>query len=182
MQSNLEILIPQFGETDDAAVQQRAVADYRERLRSYPGGEIKGTVATRNIGKGADWIVVAISFAGLFFTIPKAHKVVRESWEEWQRIYKEIKAIFSWLVPHQPAYYPDGYLFLVAVSELVKDLGVANLTFIGLARLPEDNPDFAGREPLLFTFRGDQSIEQVAVARHGVVFWRNCVQINDTGA
>jgi len=182
MQSNFEILIPEFGERDDARVQQDVVAGYRERLRSYPDGVIRGTVATRNIGKGADWIVVAVSIAGLFFTIPKAHKLVRESWEEWQRIYQEIKVVLSWLVPHKPAYYPDGYLFLIAVSVLVEDVEDSDLTFLGLDRLPEDNPDFAGREPLLFKFRRGQSIEQVAVERHGAVRWRKCVQISDTGA
>jgi hypothetical protein len=99
MSQSLDILVPEFGELDDAEwprAERDAIAHYSRRLRTYPGGPIDGSVMTRNIGKGADWSVVAIVVGGgLFFAIPEAHKKIRETLEEWRRIFKELTSFFS---------------------------------------------------------------------------------------
>jgi hypothetical protein len=120
MDAYFEIIIPEFGEVLDEnweAEEERVRQHYLKRLSTYPRGHIDAKVETRNIGRGADWIVVVISLASAvatgFVAIPKAHKLIRESVEEWQRIFNELKALFGWLAPRR-ALYPDNFLFLTA--------------------------------------------------------------------
>ena len=176
MAQQLEIIVPEFGEVDDsdwAFVQEQTIQHYSRLLEAYPGRELHGTVAIRDIGRGADWSVVVLVLTGVFFAIPEAHKRIRESLEEWRRIFKELKAASSWLLGKKPAFYPDAYLFLVALFCVV-DRGEPNgLTFLGCIRLPEDRPDLADLSALLFTFSNEHTVHQVAVARSGQVLWKN---------
>lgn len=176
MSQRLEIVVAEFGKVDDSDwpdVMREAIDRYSERLHSYPPGPVDGSVAVRNIGRGADWLVVVLVVGGLFFTIPETHKKVRESLEEWQRIFKELKSVASWLVGTKRALYPDQYLFLVALFSLAERIEPGELTFLGRTQLPEDNPDLADKGPLLFSFSDGSVVHQVAVGRNGHVLWAN---------
>lgn len=180
MLQQLEILVSEFGEIDDSEwprVKNEAIDHYSKLLHTYPAGPIDGSVTIRNIGKGADWPVVVLIFGGLFFIIPEAHKRVRESLEEWQRIFKEFKSISLWLASKKRALYPDQYLFLVAVSSAVKRVGPDTLIYLGSTRLPEYNPDLTDKGTLLFSFAHGKVIYQVAVDRNGHVAWENEMSI-----
>lgn len=176
MSLSLEILVSEFGEVDDSEwprVQSEAIGQYSQLLQNYPAGPIDGSVAIRNIGRGADWAVVVLVIGGLFFTIPEAHKRVRESLEEWRRIFKELKSVSSWLFSSKHALYPDHYLFLVAVFFVAERAETDELTFLGFTQLPESNPDLANKGALLFSFSHGRMIRQVAVGRNGDVLWEN---------
>jgi hypothetical protein len=54
--------------------------------------------------------------------------------------------------------------------------------FQGFTRLPEDNPDLQGYEPLLFTFTDRGALEQVAVARNGEVLWHSSLELSNVEA
>lgn len=173
-----DFLVSEFGEEDGETEFQRAVIRYHDRLQKYPDREVEGTVSVENIGPGADWYLISVSIASLFFGIPKVHKLVRESLQEWRRIYDETRSLLSWLASDRTIYYPDGHLFLIAVVELSQDPHLSDLTYLHCMRLPNDNPDFYGIEPLLFTFRSTDSMEQIAMARHGAILWRNTVHLS----
>lgn len=181
-----ELLILALSEIPDHAWSRELAAAkrfFQERLTSYPQGALIGNVSTRNIGRGADWTVIAVSItsavATAFFAIPKAHKLVRESIEEWRRIYRELRAIYEWVCAERSALYPDAYLFLLALTQLEKTANSTDLAFTGVMRLPESNPDLAGMEALLFSFTAGDVVEQIAVSRTGDVLWRNSFLTND---
>lgn len=180
-----ELLVVAFGEiADDAWMQEAesAVRHFRDRLESYPAGPIKGEVAVKNIGRGADWTVLAIAIASAagtaFFAIPKAHKSVRDSLAEWGRIVKEAKSVYAWIVGDRKALYPDSYLFLLALEQVCKKNDAHSLAYRGLKRLPEENPDLQGLESLLFSFSNESRIEQVAVSREGRVLWHHEIPVS----
>ena len=138
MSQSLEIFVPEFGEIDASEwprVEREALSRYSRLLRAYPAGPINGSVTTRNVGKGANWSVIVLILSGLFFTIPEAHKRVRESLEEWRRIFKELKPLFSWLLGTKRALYPDQYLFLVALFSVAECIEPSVLVFLGFTRL-----------------------------------------------
>jgi hypothetical protein len=74
------------------------------------------------------------------FAIPKAHKEIRESIAEWKRIFRELKALYSWIRADRAAPYPDAYL-LVALEHLSVGQEAKDVVFRDTMRLPEDNPD-----------------------------------------
>ena len=176
MSQQLELLVSEFGEVDDSEwprVEREAIGHYSQLLRSYPAGPIDGSVTIRNIGRGADLSVVVLVVGGLFFTIPEAHKRVRESLEEWRRIFKEFKSVSSWLIGKKRALYPEQYLFLVALFSVVERTEPDALTFLGFTQLPEDDPDLSDKGALLFSFVHGSVVLQVAVARNGHFLWEN---------
>lgn len=184
MDSAFEILILEFGEIPDeewAAAEEQVITHYSQRLQDYSNGPVSASVETRNIGKGADWIVVAITFASTFaagfFAIPKAHKLVRESVEEWGHIFSELKSIFDWLTPKK-ILFPDNYLFLLALSHLDRSTEVDALVFQSINRLPENDPDLRDKEALLFSFTHARVLEQVAVSRQGSILWHNTIELS----
>lgn len=186
MQGQLELIIVPFGEVPDDEWDERiadAEESYRTRLNEYPRGPVPASISPRNIGRGADWIVLVVSFgsaiAGGFFAIPKAHKLVRESIEEWGRIFDELTSIFNRLDPPK-ALYPDAYLFLIALRDVDQSNDKSNLEFHGYKRLPEDNPDLRDLESLLFTFSRNGTVKQVAVSRQGHILWRNNAELADS--
>lgn len=184
MKQSLDILVPEFSEIDDSEfsrAEEKAIAYYSSLLQTYPGAPAEGSASTRNIGKGADWIVVVISLGSLFFVIPKAHKHLRESLEEWQRIYKEFKSLISWLLGNKPALYPDQYLFLVALFVAAETANSNDLVFLGFTRLPEDQPDLFDHGSLLFSFGSAALVIQVAVGRNGHVLWQNELELTSLG-
>jgi hypothetical protein len=131
----------------------------------------------RNIGKGADWSVIVLAITGIFLAIPEAHKKVRESYEEWQLIFKELKSFYSRIIPKKIALYPDQYLFLIALNQVVTKTNLECLLFLGFSTLPEETPELDIYPALLFSFQNQNSLYQVAISRHGEVLWENQIQM-----
>lgn len=176
----METLVIEFNEIEDAAVsrvESVAILKYSNLLNEYSSGSIEGSVSVRNIGKGADWSVIVLTITGIFFAIPEAHKKIRESIEEWQLIFSELKCLYQKLIPKKIALYPNQYLFLIALNFIVSKTNLETLVFLGFSTLPEENPDLDIYPTLLFSFQNKNILYQVAVARHGEVLWENQIQV-----
>jgi hypothetical protein len=176
----METLVLEFGEIEDSAVSKvelAAVSKYSNLLQNYSSGSVDGSVSVRNIGKGADWLVIVLTITGIFFAIPEAHKKVRESFEEWQHIFKELKSLYSWLIPKKIVLYPNQYLFLIALNLVATKTNPKELIFLGFTSLPEENPDLDKYPTLLFSFENQTDLYQVAIARNGDVLWENKIQM-----
>jgi hypothetical protein len=110
----MEKLVFEFGEIDDSSVsdiESAAISSYSSLMQNYSQGSVDGSVSVRNIGKGADWSVIVLTITGIFFAIPEAHKKVRESFEEWQHIFKELKSLYTWLIPKKQHYIRTNIYF-----------------------------------------------------------------------
>lgn len=175
------LVIMAFGELSDEDWKEAVAVEeeyLRERIASYDGGPpLDVEVTATNIGRGADWMVLAVSFGLAAIAIPQAHKKVRESIEEWIRIYRELHDFFSWIVEGRIALYPDEYLYLKAIEGLSEQLRLEGMEFKDMMRIPEANPDLQGREALIFSFCDDRKLVQVAVARNGTILWQNSVEL-----
>lgn len=184
MKKSLKLLIAAFGELPDESWKEEVTAAksrLRERIASYKGGiRLETEVAATNIGRGADWIVLALSFGLAAAAIPALHKKVRENIEEWRRIYRELHTFFSWVLEGRSALYPDEYLFLKAIENLSEQSLPDSMEFKGMFRIPDLNPDLQGREALIFSFSDTSQFVQVAISRSGEVLWRNSVQLECT--
>ncbi|MBE0508694.1 MAG: hypothetical protein IBX50_18580 [Marinospirillum sp.] len=181
----MEIIINPFGDPSLHEVEREKaeVDSLHSKIESYPGGDIPVEVTTKNIGKGADWLVVSViilsSATSLFFAIPAAHKKVRETLEEWDRIFKEFKSLLDWLSIKKPVMMPDQYLFLVALSRLDEELDASELVYLGANIIPTDNPSHQGLEDMVFNFHNENLVESVAVSRSGNILWHHSVQLPD---
>jgi hypothetical protein len=179
----MEILVNPFGEpTDDfEKEEQAAILDILDKLETYPDGHIPTEVGIKNIGRGADWSLISISILStasfLFFAIPAAHKKVRESLEEWKRIYNEFSSLIKWLSFSCPVYYPDHYLFLVALLKLDENTEASELIFLSSHPIPEENPDLKDLESIIFNFQDGELFESVAISRQGEVLWHNSTEL-----
>lgn len=174
-----ELIIVAFGEISDDEWEEEIAAEenrVRDRIASYEAGVPENAeVAAVNLGRGADWMVLAVYFGVAAIFIPEAHKKIRENIEEWARIYRELHALFSWIVEGRKVLYPDEYLFLKAIEVLSEQALDERIEFKGVTRIPENNPDRQGRESLVFSFSSGDTLRQVAVARGGDVLWTNAV-------
>lgn len=176
-----ELIIAAFGEFSDDEWEEEVAAEekrVRDRIASYGAGAPEDVeVAAINLGRGADWMVLAVYFGVASIFIPETHKKIRENIEEWVRIYRELHALFSWVVEGRKTLYPDEYLFLKAI-EVLSDRAIDDrLKFKGVMRIPEDNPDHQGRESLIFSFSTEDKLLQVAVARSGYILWTNSIAL-----
>ncbi|WP_196157177.1 hypothetical protein [Reinekea sp. G2M2-21] len=184
----MEILINPFGEpsNDWREEERKAKQSLLRRLEGNPDGNIPAEVAIKNIGRGADWHVLSLTIlstaTGLFFVIPAAHKKVRESLEEWRRIYNEFSRLLSWLAINSPIYFPDHYLFLVALLNLDEDTEASELEYLGCHPIPEDNPSLEGLEALIFNFKDGDVLESIAISRQGNVMWHNSTPLGAESA
>jgi hypothetical protein len=178
----MEIIINPFGDPSQHKVEREKeeVESLLQKFESYPGGYVPAEVGTKNIGKGADWLVVSVTIlsgaTGLFFAIPAAHKKVRETLEEWDRILKEFKRLLEWLSIKKPVMLPDEYLFLEALTRLDEDCEASELLFLGVNKIPTGNPSLQGFEDMVFSFQDGGMIESVAVSRSGEVLWHHSVE------
>ena len=177
----VEVLIVAFGELSDENWHEevaKAERELRDRAASFESTlDLNIEVAARNIGRGADWTVLALYFAIAAVIIPAAHRKIRENVVEWLRIYRELRAFLNWVVGERTALYPDEYLFLVAIEALSRETAGQSIEYKGALRLPEKNPDLQGREDLMFSFVDSGVLIQIAVSRHGQVLWRNTAQL-----
>ena len=172
----IETLVLEFGEIEDCSVvkiETAAITKYSNLINVHLRGSVQGIVSVRNIGKGADWSVIVLAIIGVYFAIPEAHKKIRESFEEWQHIFKELKSLYSLLIPKKTALYPNQYLFLIALNLVATKTNPEALESLGLCALPEENSDLDKYPPLLFSFKNENTLYQVATARKGVVLWEN---------
>lgn len=178
----MEIIFNPFGDPSRHRIEceKEEVDNLLQKLESYPSGCIPAEVGTKDIGRGADWLVVSVTIlsgaAGLFFAVPAAHKRVRESLEEWDRIFREFKRLLDWLSIEKPVILPDEYLFLEALSKLDEECEASELVFLGGNRIPTDNPSFQRFEDMVFSFQDGGTIESVAVSRSGKVLWHHSVE------
>lgn len=177
----MEIIINPFGDPSRHRIEREKeeVDNLLQKLESYPGGYIPAEVSTKDIGRGADWLVVSVTIlsgaASLFFAIPAAHKKVRETLEEWDRIFREFKKLLDWLSIRKPIMLPDEYLFLEALSKLNEEYEASELMFLGVNRIPTDNPSLQGFEDMVFSFQHGDIIKSVAVSRSGKILWHHSV-------
>lgn len=181
----MEIIINPFGDPSQHTVEREKdeVDSVLQKFESYPGVYVPVEVGTKNIGKGADWLVVSVtilsSATGLFFAVPAAHKKVREILEEWNRIFKEFRKLLDWLSFKNHVMLPDEYLFLEALSKLDEECEASELTFLGVNKIPKHNPSLQGFEDMVFGFQDGRMIESVAVSRSGKVLWHHSVESAD---
>lgn len=185
MSQQTELLIPAFGSPADddwERAEVDALSHYRQRIESYPGAPISGTVSLRNLGKGADWYVIAVAIGGLFFVIPELHKRIRESLEEYKLIWKELKNLSGWLSGSAPILHPDHYLFLAALFHVSEQASAESLIFLGSIPLPEEHPDLQELPPLLFAFLSESTVIQAAVARDSTVLWSSRLELPSLGS
>lgn len=178
----MEIIINPFGDPSQHKVEREKeeVDSLLQKIESYPGGYVPAEVGTKDIGKEADWLVVSVtilsSATGLFFAVPATHKKVRETLEEWDRIFKEFKRLLNWLSINKLVMLPDEYLFLEALSKLDEECEASELVFLGVNRIPTDNPSLQGFEDMVFNFQDGGMIESVAISRSGKVIWHHSVE------
>jgi len=169
-----ELLIAEFGEIPDedvARVHREAIDRHTRRLREFPNPPIQASVEVRNIGRGADWWVIAVTAASLYFAIPAIHKRIREDLEEWRKIHAKMQRFAGWVCGSKPAYYPDTYLFLTALAELVRRTGIKECEYLGALALPLESADLP--PSMVYTFSVGQAIHQAAISRTGAVLWWN---------
>jgi len=184
----MEILINPFGEPGDdwEEKERKEIRALLRKLEDNPGGYVPAEVGIKNIGRGADWHVLSLTIlstaTGLFFAIPAVHKKVRESLEEWRRIYNEFSRLFNWLAFSSPVFYPDDYLFLVALLKLDEDTEASELEYLGCHPIPEDNPSLEGLEAMIFNFKDSDILESVAISRQGKVMWHNTTELSGENA
>lgn len=180
MQKHYEVLIHAYGEIADDIFDE-IIKDTETQLSnkiSECQSPIDGVkISTKNIGKGADWLVLAMYFVAAAIVIPEAHKKIREGIEEWQRIYSELHSFFTRVIGSKSAFFPDEYLFLVAVFHLSGRQFSDTIQYKSLLRIPVSNPDLHGFESLLFSFCDNSTFIQVAVSRSGEVLWQNNVEL-----
>jgi len=179
---SMEIIINPFGDPSQHRVEREKeeIDNLLLKFERYPGSYIPVKVGTRDIGKGAEWLIVSVTIlsgaTGLFFAIPAAHKKIRETLEEWQRIFNEFRRLLDWLSIKEPIMLPDQYLFLVALSKLNEKCEASESVFLGINRIPTDNPSLQELEDLVFSFQDGAMIESVAVSRSGKVLWHHSVK------
>ena len=99
------------------------------------GESIVYSLQETNIGVGADWPTIAVNVATIagvgFFSVPEAHKRVREALEEWQRIGGNFRKLMDWLPSKEPLVsYPIEILFISASEALLGVLGNGDAVFI----------------------------------------------------
>ena len=180
-EESLELVIAAFGELSDddwEAVVEAGESDLRRRISEFVGEKPSNIeVKSADIGRGADWTVLAIYFVAATIAIPEAHKRIRENLEEWQRIYRELNAFFTWVIKGRAALYPDEYLFLKSIEALSVEGLSENIEYKGVLRIPEDDPTMQGREALAFSFSDGKALVQIAVSRKGKVLWLNRIEL-----
>jgi hypothetical protein len=178
--AHVETVVVALGDPSDEAWEQKlrdAERESKRRVSSFRSGIISDIdVSVRDIGRGADWTVLVLSFVIAAWATPEIHRKVRENIEEWCRIYQELHRFFTWIARGKRVLYPDQYLFLKAIQNLPASPS-ADLEFKGLTRLPESSPDLQGREDLLFSFGDGRKVVQVAVSRSGDVIWQNTIEV-----
>jgi len=178
MKRQFETLIPAFRGLPDKQESTEAESKLRKRIASYKGTlQFNANIMEKNIGRGADWIVLVLSIGIAVWIIPDVHKKVRNNIEEWCRIYQELHTFFNWVLEKQVALYSDEYLFLQAIETLSHQNITEHMEFKGVTRLPEDNPDNRGRESLLFSFGDTRMLVQVAISRSGEILWKNTIKL-----
>ena len=181
----MEVLINSFGDPSDENYEQKKLFDIKltqDRFNKYSAQSIPAKIEVKNIGKGADWEVISISIpavaTALFFTIPATHKKIRESIEEWHRISNEFKRLVKWMSFTSPVYYSDHFLFLSSLASFDDTVDVSNLIYLGSNKLPEDNPSLQGLEALIFNFKSENTVINVAVSRNGNILWSNSFEVS----
>jgi len=59
---------------------------------------------------------------------------------------------------------------------LDEECEASELVFLGVNKIPTDNPSLQGFEDMVFSFQDGGMIESVAVSRSGKVLWHHSVE------
>jgi hypothetical protein len=157
----------------------------RDRIRIFPGGQIEVEFLEENYGTAADWPVIKIkvlAVAGvLLFGVPEAHKYIRETYEEWQHMAREVDSVVTTIAGSSAVLECSvGILIFDALKEIHKTTNAADLRFLNVKKIPGergfgtvDMPDY------LFTFCSDTKIYQVAVHCDRSIVWVNELEIKN---
>lgn len=149
------------------------------RLRGWDDGTLEYQLRETNHGRGADWPTITVSILSLagaaFFTIPAAHKKVRESLEEWKRIGANLNRLVARLAPRsEVAAFPVELIFFDAVESALRIDESGLLEFLSVQELPVPSEISGGFDHLkyyLFTFRAHERIVLVAIDNGRRVLW-----------
>jgi len=95
-------------------------------------------VSSINLGAAADWLVVAITIASTgFFLIPATHKRLRETIEEWGRIFNHFKKLRQWLEKkYSVTMHSPGFSLIDAIDRLEIRGELDNAIFLDHSILP----------------------------------------------
>ncbi|MCH8126733.1 hypothetical protein IIC38_12320 [candidate division KSB1 bacterium] len=108
---------------------------FKEKLLSYPNGEINIKFYETDHGIGASFPTILLEIIGiastLFFGIPTLHKKIRESLVEWKKIKEESDKFVEWLgniIPIRS--YSIEKVFLDALSHLESKANILDLKLL----------------------------------------------------
>jgi hypothetical protein len=148
-------------------------------LEKTPNKKATPVVRELNLGAGADWIVFAIDLAiwtgAAIFTIPKAHKFVRESYEECKKIHSEILALIDKARGNRKVVrYPPEVLYLEALQAVLATLPKGEVQFLYHSPLPVSSDlvnGFLALEHHLFVFSTDSELKLIAIDSERQILW-----------
>ncbi|PKO25774.1 MAG: hypothetical protein CVU35_02530 [Betaproteobacteria bacterium HGW-Betaproteobacteria-8] len=181
----MDIIYSPFGEIDDEeyrSVVDAKIKEYESRLKTYEGGQIEFHVRETNHGRGADLLTVTVSLVSLagtaFFAIPAAHKKIREAFEEWKQIGKEIDTLISRVSGNDRPSLPIEVLFFEAVNDLASSKVAESLEFLSACEIPtQEAYVFDDRKTYLFAFRDGMQIYLIAYDSYKTKLWSRQVPL-----
>jgi len=117
-------------------------------------------------GIGADYPTIIIEIIGLgsiiFFSIPKLHKKIRDSIDEWKIIWHELSKFIMWLKKKEKIIsYSKEIAFLKSLALLDKKTNILDLELVSYLEIPGKsshiNPVFSNTTYInyLFVFKND---------------------------
>ena len=178
--SGLEFVVMVRGDPGDEDYEDKFDSEKNALLRAL---SVEGNVGKEsdvrigNLGHGADWSVLIMTIGSVLLLIPETHKRVREGIEEWMRIWEELRALLHRVTGDRPTFYPDEYLYGVALKHIRTNYDLDEFIFKGFIRLPIEHVDLKDREDLLFSFECEEKLYQVAINRDGGYLWENVIQL-----
>lgn len=112
-----------------------------EKLSSYPDGPVQYEANETNHGIGADWPTIVLEIfkwgAGLAFSIPATHKLIRNSISEWKLILQHLRKFLVWAQGTvDPVSYSIEVAFLEALEILEAETNPHDLEFLNSFSIP----------------------------------------------
>ncbi|MDA2933460.1 hypothetical protein MYX82_03865 [Acidobacteria bacterium AH-259-D05] len=128
------------------------------KLDSHPEGPIEYVLKETDHGIGADWPTITIEFlkwGGLLFSIPAAHRLIRETIQEWKEIKKTLDKIIAWIQEdEQIVSYSIEFAFLKALEFLESRGDVSQLELVNYFQIAGgetiDNRSHFESAPILY--------------------------------
>ena len=122
-----------------------------ERLSAYPNGPVEYLAHETDHGIGADWPTIVIEIvkwgAGLAFSVPATHKLIRTTISEWKVILANLRKLLQWFSGDlSPISYSIEVAFLEALERLESETDPNDLEFLSCFSIPGK----PGRVPAAF--------------------------------